>query len=164
MTAQESHAQRNFPFTKASFCICGEDFPHEALTEQLGISPTAAWRKGEVRRDRDGNRYYELHPDVSPGQYPYSLWRYSTEYEAVSDVMQSVSVILEKFAPLCDVLIRAKSQFSLSYQICIAMKRGDENGTVIFPEMKMSGAVIKFVDAIGAVIYFDFEGIIPEGA
>ena len=61
-----------FPLTKTSFCINGDEFPPELLTEQFHLSPTVAWRKGELRKDFGGNRYYEKHPDIFPGQYTFS--------------------------------------------------------------------------------------------
>ena len=59
MTNQEINVQQCFPLTRTSFCISADDFFPELLTQQLGISPTAAWKKGQLRQDRGGNKYYE---------------------------------------------------------------------------------------------------------
>lgn len=160
MTNQEKNVQQCFPLTRTSFCISADDFFPELLTQQLEISPTAAWKKGQLRQDRGGNKYYEKHPNISVGQYTFSHWRYSTEYEQVYDIIQSISKVLEKFVPLTDTLIQSKTRCALSYQISIAMKRADGEEQSVFPGMILSKDVIEFADIIGAEISFDFEGMI----
>ena len=150
---------RNFPMIRTSFCINGEQFNPDYLTEQLHLSPAVAWSRGELRKDHGGNRYYEKHPDMYPGKYTYSHWRYSTEYEQVYDIMQSATLILDAFEPLIDTLLRIKSQFSLSYQISIAIKRKKTKEQIVFPGMILSRNLIQFAAVLGAEISWDFEGI-----
>ena len=161
MAEQEKHINPCFPLTRVSFCIDGDDLVPESMTEQLGFPPTTSWRKGEVRQDRDGNRYYEKHQEVSSGQYASSHWCYSTEYEQVHDIMQPISLILERFVPLLDILIRARVWTQFTYHISIAMKRVNTEEPFVFPEMILSYDVIAFADAIGAEISFDLEGMFP---
>jgi len=160
MTEQEQNIQHCFPVTRTSFCINGDEFDLELLKDQLRICPTVAWKKGEFRHDHGGNRYYQIHPDISAGQYSFSHWRYSTEYERVSDIKYSISLILEKFVPLLDILIKAKAQDTLSYQISIAMKRVEMEKQLVLPAMILPGELIAFADKIGAEISFDLDGII----
>lgn len=151
---------RSFPLIRTSFCISGEEFDPDYITKQIHSSPTMAWRKGDIRRDWGENSYYEKHPNISCGKYTYSCWWYSTEYKQAYDIMESASLILEEFVPLIDKLLYLKAQYSLSYQICIAIKREKKEEQIVFPGMILSRNLIEFVNIIGAEISLDFDGMI----
>ena len=74
--------------------------------------------------------------------------------------MESASLILEEFVPLIDKLLYLKAQYSLSYRICIAIKREKKEEQIVFPGMILSRNLIEFVNIIGAEISFDFDGMI----
>ncbi|MEI2364602.1 DUF4279 domain-containing protein [Niallia circulans] len=132
---------------KVYFSVKADDFFLEDFTNELGIKPTRAYRKGEaVKRPSNPNvtskgTHYRLH----------TSWELGTDYEESLDINEQLNSVLSQLEDKAEELNRLKRKYGLAYRFVIVIQI--ENNEK--PAMYFDRRFIRFADSIGAEVDFD---------
>lgn len=132
---------------KVYFSVKADDFSIEDFTNELGIKPTRAYRKGEeVKRPSNPNvtskgTHYRLH----------TSWELGTDYEESLDINEQLNSVLSQLEDKAEELNRLKRKYDLAYRFVIVIQI--ENNEK--PAMYLDRRFIHFADSIGAEVDFD---------
>ena len=120
------------------FCIFGEDFEKEIITEGLGIGPSDFYKKGDVAGKKQFKRKG-------------TCWSISTGYEESLDINDQLAKILNLIKPKTNILINLMEQYALECKFIIVI--GIENNQS--PAVYLDREVIEFANEIKAEFDFD---------
>jgi len=120
------------------FRIIGNDFEPSMVTDNLAISPSEYWIKGEAIKGRDTSRTY-------------TCWALSTGYMESLDINEPLDMILEKLSNKCNELLLLKKSFDINYKIDVTINI--EEGQA--PAVCLKSHVIEFAHLVCAEFDFD---------
>jgi len=120
------------------FCIFGEDFEKEIITEGLGIGPSDFYKKGDLVGKKQFKRKE-------------TCWSISTGYEESLDINDQLAKILNLIKPKTNILLNFMEQYALECKFIIVI--GIENNQS--PAVYLDREVIEFANKIKAEFDFD---------
>lgn len=123
---------------KAEFVIIGDALNPKLLTNELGVTPTQFWRKGDKIEGKNINKQD-------------SCWIIGTNYEEsfdINDQLYGLIAILEKKQ---EILKELKTKFNFEYLFVIVINV--ENNEL--PAMHFDRKFLDFVHSIEAEFYID---------
>ncbi|MCR8842638.1 DUF4279 domain-containing protein [Paenibacillus sp. SC116] len=131
---------------KAYFSLFGDDFPLDVVTEQLGIKPTMAYRKGDVIKRKssikhDGRVHYRKE----------TAWDLGMDYEESLDVDDQLSKIINVLSDKREVIVEIQNRFCVECKLFIVIIVEEGLTPVLF----LNKRAIDFAHAIHAEIDID---------
>lgn len=130
----------------AYFCLVGDHFPLEEITEVLTIEPTETYTKGDII---EKNRATTFSPEVR--KRVETDWTLSTGYQESYDINDQLKSLLNFLEGKQKDIIRLKKKYELT-SIFIIVIEIENNQT---PAMCLEKEIIDYASTIGAEIHFD---------
>ncbi|WKA56663.1 DUF4279 domain-containing protein [Planococcus shixiaomingii] len=120
------------------FSLFGDEFPIDFVTEQLGIEPTATYKKGEILAKADKGFRTRYRKE--------SCWELSSGYQTSFDAGEQMNQVLEPLKSKTALINNLKAQFNLDCKIfvVIVIKNGDT------PALGPDLAQVEFAYLVGA--------------
>lgn len=122
------------------FSLYGDEFPIDNVTERLELTPTNAYKKGDLINNSSTARYRKE-----------TSWDLETGYQASFDVNDQLQEIIDKIQNKATIINDIKADYSIDCKFFIVIKI--EEG--ITPALYLSSDIIKFASSIGAEFDID---------
>lgn len=123
---------------KVEFCISGDDFDPQEITEKLSIIPNIVYKQGDPIKNR-------------PLKRRCSCWQIETDYEESLDAEEQLEKIISKLYPKKEQLQKLHNTYIVNMMFMFVLII--ENSQI--PSSNFSKEFIEFVASIGAEIQFD---------
>lgn len=124
----------NKPEVFVEFCIVGDSFDPEEITELIGIAPTDSKKQHRVYNTQIQQYSYE------------SYWSIKTTKSETWDVMDHLGPLITQLAPHSGKIVEISKRLSakVNFLVCISLNGG--NG----PGMYFEPMALQFLSEIGA--------------
>ncbi|XKH49497.1 DUF4279 domain-containing protein [Chryseomicrobium palamuruense] len=126
--------------TSSYFTLYGDDFPLEEFTEEMGISPTEAYRQGEeFIRGKTKHTRFE------------TAWDLSIDDVHTNHPEEVIETLVAKLHNSVDIINSYKEKYELKCKLVgvITFKTAQTQGLIISPKL------IEFANRVGAPFEFD---------
>lgn len=126
--------------TRSYFTLYGEDFPLEEFTEEMGISPTKAYRQGEEYiRGTTKHTHFE------------TAWDLGIDYMLTDHPEEVIEALVDKLHNSVDTINSYKESYKLQCKLVavINFKTAQTQGLLISPKL------VEFANKVGAPFEFD---------
>lgn len=122
------------------FCLYGDEFPTEKVSERLKVAPTNTYTKGDLISNRSSVCYRKE-----------TNWEIGTGYQNSVDVNEQLNQIAAKLQDKVSEIIDIKKEFAIECKFFIVIKI--ENG--IAPSLFLNKNIIKLAAIMEAEFDFD---------
>ncbi|OZS77431.1 hypothetical protein CF394_11350 [Tetzosporium hominis] len=126
--------------TRSYFTLYGEDFPLEVFTEEMGISPTKAYRQGEKYiRVTTKHTHFE------------TAWDLRIDDVLTDHPEEVIETLVDKLHNSVDIINSYKESYKLQCKLVavINFKTAQTQGLLISPKL------VAFANKVGAPFEFD---------
>lgn len=126
--------------TSSYFTLYGDDFPLEEFTEEMGISPTEAYRKGEeYRRGKTKHIHFE------------TAWDLRIDDVYTDHPEEVIETLVANLHNSVDIINSYKESYKLQCKIVavINFRTAQTQGLIITPKL------VEFANKVGAPFEFD---------
>jgi hypothetical protein len=122
------------------FSLYGDEFPTDAVTEKLEVTPTITYEKGDLIPNRSTVCYRKE-----------TSWDLGTGYQVSLDVNNQLQQILDKLQNKSSIINEIKEAYSVQCKFFIVIKIEEGNT----PSLYLYKDIIKFASSIEAEFDID---------